>query len=152
MTVSVLSAAKRLGMTSGWVLTNLHMQKMCYLAHMFYLGREEKPLVDGHFEAWNFGPVHPVLYQALKQFGGQPVKKFALKDHPDIPDDHPGIPYLDEAVTELPRNKLVAITHWSKGAWSKNYDPVWTGMRISNSDIRDEYLERMGHDEKARAG
>ena len=38
MTVPSLSAAKRLCEKSDWTLTNLHVQKLLYIAHMFYMG------------------------------------------------------------------------------------------------------------------
>ncbi|RWO77206.1 type II toxin-antitoxin system antitoxin SocA domain-containing protein [Mesorhizobium sp.] len=66
MTLHVLSAAKHLAKQSGWSLSNLELQKILYLAHMFYLGRTGEPLVSGHFEAWDYGPVHPDLYHRVK--------------------------------------------------------------------------------------
>ena len=150
MTVPVLSAAKRLGETSGWTLTNLHMQKMCYIAHMFHLGNEHAPLVDGHFEAWEYGPVHPVLYNRLKGFGPHPVTKAPFMLHRSMSEDHSGIKYLDSAVTQLQRNRLVAIAHWEKGAWAKNYDPQWKNIVISNDDILEEFQERKSHAEKSK--
>mgnify|MGYP006283548483 CR=1 FL=1 len=75
MTVSVLSAAKRLAARSGWTLSNLELQKILYLAHMVHLGRTDgAPLVHGLFEAWDYGPVHPDLYHRVKIFGSSPVK------------------------------------------------------------------------------
>ena len=150
MTVPVLSAAKRLGKTSGWSLTNLHMQKMCYIAHMFHLGNEHAPLVDGHFEAWKYGPVHPVLYDRLKKFGPYPVTKAPFMLCRSMPEGHSGIKYLDSAVGQLQRIQLVAIAHWEKGAWAKNYDPQWKGIVISNDDILEEFQERKAHAEKSK--
>ena len=150
MTVSVLSAAKRLGETSGWTLTNLHMQKMCYIAHMFHLGNEDRPLVDGNFEAWEYGPVHPVLYNKLKRFGPNPVSRAPFLLQQNMPKGHSGIKYLDSAVRQLQRNRLVAIAHWEKGAWAKNYDPDWKNIVISNDDIVEEFQERKLHARKKK--
>ena len=144
MSVSILSAAKRLGERSGWTLTNLQMQKMSYIAHMFYLGETDgTPLVGGTFEAWDYGPVHPVLYHALKRYGAEPVDPKAFLRVHKVPDEHPGARLLDEAVDILPRNKLVAITHWQEGAWAKNYQPYGRSELIPNADVLAEYRKRM---------
>ena len=59
MAASILAVAKRLCERSGWSLTNLALQKLCYIAHMIHLSMHDgKPMVSGHFEAWDFGPVH----------------------------------------------------------------------------------------------
>ena len=73
MTVTVLEAGKQMGRYSGWKLSNLEMQKIVYLVHMFHLGRNDRPLVYGYFEAWNLGPVHPDLYHFVKGFGARPI-------------------------------------------------------------------------------
>ena len=67
--VSALSAARRLCEKSGWQLTNLQVQKMLYLAHMNYVGKTSgKPLIDGNFEAWIYGPVNREVYNKLRVF------------------------------------------------------------------------------------
>ena len=43
-----------------WV-TNLQLQKKLYVANMLLRGEHKTRLVHGHFEAWNYGPVHPAL-------------------------------------------------------------------------------------------
>lgn len=149
MTVSVLSAAKRLGEMSVWTLSNLELQKMCYIAHMYYMGEsdEHEPLVKGRFQAWDYGPVHPVLYQALKRFGADPVSSEAFSSAPNIPEGHRGIQYLDAAVRELPRGlELIAITHWEDGAWRELYEPGVMGIVISNDDILIEFKKRKNAD------
>ena len=143
--MSILSAAKRLGERSGWTLTNLQMQKMSYIAHMFHLGETNEPLVDGTFQAWDLGPVHPVLYHAVKRYGADPVQPDALAHVNSVSDDHPGAKQLDAAVDQLPRNKLVAITHWKGGAWAKNYEPFSRNALIPNEDILAEYNLRLAN-------
>lgn len=144
MTVSVFAAAKRLGEKSGWSLSNLEMQKLLYLAHMFHLGHHEEPLVSGLFEAWDYGPVHPSLYHRAKVFGSSPVEN-VFHSAPDL-DDGTEAELLDDAVEQLSHNRpgrLVAITHWDQGAWAKNYVPGERGIVIPNEDILEEYKERV---------
>lgn len=141
MTVSVLSAAKRLASQSDWTLSNLKLQKIIYLAHMFFLGRTNgTPLVYGTFEAWNYGPVHPDLYRSVKIFGSDPVK--------DIFYDVQNLPsgaerdIVDEAYRSLGHvqpGALVNATHRPSGAWAKNYTPGVRHCVIPNEDILQEY-------------
>lgn len=144
MPVSVLSVAKKMGEVSGWKLTHLAMQKLCYIAHMAYLGEHDgEPLVFGNFEAWEYGPVHPQLYHALKNSGKKPVRKdvFAAVR---VPEDPQISKLIEEVVNTLSDStpRLVAITHWPKGAWSEHYVPGVKGIVIPNEDILREYEAR----------
>ena len=141
MTVPVLSAAKRLAEQSGWTLSNLELQKILYLAHMFYLGRfGVEPLVPGNFEAWEYGPVHPVLYHRAKVFGADPVQNI-FHGNPDLKDGRERR-ILDEAYENLGKagpGRLVNATHRSGGAWDANYIPGVRHCIIPNEDILSEY-------------
>ncbi len=144
MTVSIFTIAKRLCEKSGWTLSNLELQKMAYITHMFYMGQHEQhePLSGGAFQAWNYGPVDPDLYHLIKRFGFDPIPEGYFDFAADISDAHPGTRYLDDAVENLPRHRLVAITHWEHGAWRKNYIPNVRGIQIPNADILEEYKKR----------
>lgn len=146
MTVSVLSAAKRLAKRSGWTLSNLQLQKIVYLAHMFHLGRNGSPLVSGQFEAWDYGPVHPDLYHRVKVFGADPVGN-VFHSSPDIPDGSSEATILDEAFDALGSARpaqLVNATHRPGGAWDLNYVPRMRGRVIPNNDILREYQNLNG--------
>lgn len=143
MTISALQAAKKMGERSGWSLSNLEMQKLLYLSHMIHLGTHDKPLVGGHFEAWDLGPVHPVLYHEAKVFGARPVRNIfrSVSD----PQDGTECATLNGTMGELSRltgPQLVSITHWEDGAWARNYVPGERGIVIPDSDIKDEYQRR----------
>ena len=73
MSVSSLSAARLVCELRDWKVSNLELQKILYIAHMIYLGNESVPLIDENFEAWDYGPVIPELYQHVKGFGAKPV-------------------------------------------------------------------------------
>lgn len=149
MTVPVLSAARYLARKSGWGLSNLELQKILYLAHMFHMGRHDgQPLVPGSFEAWEYGPVHPTLYKAARVFGSSDVQDI-FHGSPDIPDGGPEKAILDEAydsLAHLTAGQLVSATHRKGGAWYQNYIPGHLHCIIPNADILSEYrsLGRVG--------
>lgn len=57
MTVSSIDASKTLCELSGWQTSNLRLQKLLYIAHMYYMRGGKGDLVRENFEAWKFGPV-----------------------------------------------------------------------------------------------
>ena len=143
MAISVTCAAKRMCERSGWSISNLALQKILYLAHMYHLGEHNAPLISGHFEAWDYGPVQPIIYHKLKIFGASPVRNI-FRSVRDI-EDGSEREMLDAAVEQLANaalGKLVTLTHWEKGAWAKNYIPGVRSIEIPDEDIKQEYDDR----------
>lgn len=144
MTVSAFGAAKRLCLRSGWSLSNLQLQKLLYIAHMFHLGRTGEPLINASFEAWDYGPVVPQVYHHAKVYGSDPIRDL-FHSAPDLPDSEE-TKSLDEVLRsfgDVGAAKLVAITHWSEGAWARYYQPKQRGITIPNGDILQEYRNRV---------
>ena len=143
MRVPVLQAAKHLCKKSKWEYSNLELQKILYIAHMFHLGAEGSPLVNGNFEAWEYGPVHPDLYQVLKIFGARPVSKsFPVFELIEDIEQGSEMLWLDDAAKVFPPGNgphLVAITHREHSAWSRHYRPGVKGIVIPNESIIEEY-------------
>lgn len=139
MTISTLSAAKTIGSLNNWGRTNLELQKILYIAHMVHLGRNDGvPLINTHFEAWDYGPVVPYLYHEIKFFGSEPVKDIFFSSH--VVQDGTEAEAIEETcemVSDLTSGRLVAITHWEKGAWAEVYQ---SGVR--NSIIPDDLILR----------
>ena len=54
-------------------ITNLKLQKLCYYAQGFALGKLGKPLFLDDIERWQHGPVIPSLDQQYKCFGNKPI-------------------------------------------------------------------------------
>ncbi len=143
MAVPVLQAAKYMCDTSGWQISNLSLQKLLYIAHMFHLGQHGTPLIDGTFEAWDYGPVQPNLYHKVKVFGSAPVQNI-FHSVPDVSDGTEKS-LIHQAVDKLGKSKpglLVEITHWQEGAWAKHYLPGARGIMIPDNDILEEYKKR----------
>ncbi|TVR79087.1 MAG: DUF4065 domain-containing protein [Rhodospirillales bacterium] len=121
-------------------MSNLQFNKILYIAHMVHLGPHGVPLVDGRFEAWDYGPVHPTLYHHAKVFGSSPVGNI-FHSVGEIPPG-PEAETLDAALESL-RNarpgQLVAMTHRGDGAWARHYVPRQRNTIIPDADILAEY-------------
>ena len=140
--VNVLSAARQLVERSGRTLTNLQLHKILYLAQMYHLGERKTRLINGDFEAWDYGPVLPVLYSQAKIFGGGPVLR--VFGAGEIFDPERG-KWLEDAYDQLGKlsaGRLVSITHMKDGAWATYYRPNMHGIKIPDEAIIDEYRLR----------
>ncbi len=143
MPVSALAAARRMCERSDWSLTNLELQKLLYIAQMVYLGQNKKRLINDIFQAWDYGPVLHSVYSQVKTFGSGPIRNVFHRVG-SIHDAEIG-KWLDDAYDQLSSRsagELVNITHWSKGAWARNYVPGVRGIEIPDSHIVDEYNAR----------
>jgi uncharacterized phage-associated protein len=141
--VSALAAARHMCARSDWSLTNLQLQKMLYLAQMIYLGKTGEPLFNGTFEAWDYGPVLPVVYNQVKSFGSGPIRDVFFGARAIT--DESRCEMLNEACDQLSQKtagQLVNITHWSKGAWAQHYVPGTRGVIIPNAAILQEARDR----------
>lgn len=56
------------------LVSNLKLQKLVYYAQGFHLAIYNEPLFNDVIEAWNYGPVSPVLYYAKEKEGKGPLK------------------------------------------------------------------------------
>lgn len=59
----------------GYDTTQLELQKLLYFCHGTHLVRYGEPLVQGYFEAWDHGPVHPLIYREFHSFGRESITK-----------------------------------------------------------------------------
>jgi uncharacterized phage-associated protein len=121
--MSVLIAARTLGEESGWRLTPIEYQKMLYVAQMLHLDRESRPLFPERFEAWDHGPVVPVLYRALKSFGRTRVTEIAAASV--FAWGTPGAAAVVDAycmTQHMTPGQLINFTHRSGGAWESYYE------------------------------
>ncbi len=145
MTVRVFDAARYLCELSGWRLSNLQLQKMLYMADMFFTGQSGSRLLNENFEAWDYGPVLPSLYHQCKPFGSKSVPD-VFWGATDIANRPEGA-ILREAWSNLKEQtpgQLVNNTHWVSGAWNKRYVPGAKGVSISREDMIAEYQARIG--------
>jgi len=65
----------------GFEITNLALQKLLYFCHGMFLIESKRPLVSGYFETWQYGPVHPSVYQSFKMAGSKPINFRATRQN-----------------------------------------------------------------------
>lgn len=53
----------------GDLLTNMKLQKLLYYEQGFHLAYFNQPLFNEAIEAWQYGPVVPLVYEHYKSFG-----------------------------------------------------------------------------------
>ena len=132
-----------------WTVSNLQLQKVLYIAQMCYLGVKGERLTEVGFEAWDYGPVAPKVYNQVRMFGSHAIKNVFYSALPFAEDSERKQMISDVCRDLLPLRPgaLVEITHWEGGAWAKTYVPGQKGLRIADSAIIDEYKARIdaGH-------
>lgn len=139
---------------NGLALTNLALQKLLYFAHGMFLNETKGPLVKGFFEAWQYGPVHPVAYKAFRSAGGERINFRAQaqdaltgeKKPLQAPTD-PAIRQLVQGVLNsygrLSAGRLVDLSHAKNSPWhyvvDKGRTSVAFGLRIADDVILERF-------------
>ena len=130
-------------------ISNLSAQKIAYFLHGQYLLSTRNPLVSGYFEAWEYGPVHPMLYNALKHLGSAPLtcpiqKRDIMSGTwarvPTIADANVRafVRRESEPLLSLSPRQLVDLSHAKNSPWdviSKVGNRRAWGLRLDNETI-----------------
>nr|WP_249158178.1 type II toxin-antitoxin system antitoxin SocA domain-containing protein [Bradyrhizobium jicamae] len=139
---------------NGQRLSNLALQKLLYFAHATFLIETGTPLVSGFFEAWKYGPVHPIVYRSFRSSEGRPIKDRAMSEDPvtgelrlptiaDAPDAMRHVRKILALYGTITPGRLVDITHAPNAPWhyivNKSKTSVALGLRIPDNVIRDRF-------------
>jgi uncharacterized phage-associated protein len=142
------------GHRNGRPITNLALQKLLYFAHALFLIERKRPLVSGYFEAWEFGPVHPAVYQSFKDARDKPITFRAEKRNlvtsateeiiaPAEPIVKQHISRIMAQYGSLTPGQLVEISHAKGAPWDFVVDKPRTrlalGLRIGNDVIETRF-------------
>lgn len=135
-------------------ISHVALQKLVYFAHGLFLTRHRVPLVQGYFEAWKYGPVHPAVYRAFKVNGKHPITSLVgrvdlrtgqVKPLPELTDAlaWKTIRHTVEAHADLTPFQLVELSHASEGPWHVIYKQAeersLLSLRISNDLIQERF-------------
>ena len=59
-------------------ISPMKLQKLVYILYKEYLKLTGKSLFSERFEAWQYGPVLPNIYNEFKSYRGTPIKSYSL--------------------------------------------------------------------------
>lgn len=106
---------------------------------MLHVAQFGKKLVKEKFQAWDYGPIIPRLYNTLNKYNRTFINEPIPTDESDSFDDTQleFLKKIDETFGDALPGLLVAATHLKGGAWSKNYHPGACSY-ISDKDIEEE--------------
>ena len=125
-------------------LTPMQLLKLVYIAHGWMLGLYHRPLIHDDVQAWQYGPVIPRLYNAVRKYRSAPVDGRISRDSI----------HLDRAAESIVRQvyerygrmsgpALSRLTHAEGTPWDLTYSPGRFGIVIPNDLIEDHYA-RLG--------
>lgn len=135
---------------AGVQITNLSLNKLVYFAHGIYFSTFSKRLVKNAFEAWQYGPVVQVIYDAFKTYENQPIRTRARRFNPI---EHayeefserlaqPDALIVDgvfDMFSSMSAGQLVALSHEKGSPWADLWESdelvVRPGMIIRDDEI-----------------
>jgi len=126
-------------------LTPMQLLKLVYIAHGWMLGLYGRPLIRDEVQAWQYGPVIPVLYNSTRRYKSQPVVgplPVTNNDKPLDPQEDSTILQVYEIYGRMTGPALSRITHKPGSPWAETYAPGKFGVVISN-DIIEDYYSRL---------
>lgn len=137
---------------SGQLLTPMKLVKLVYIAHGWYLGLTNEPLISEGAEAWKYGPVIPTVYESFKAYGRAPVTQLAHTLTPSgtisyYPLSNPDLSQFLDRVWDVYNRysavELSALTHqentpWHE-VWHKKGGSEKIGAVIPNASIEEHY-------------
>jgi uncharacterized phage-associated protein len=147
MSHRTLSVAERLRVESdaaGHIVTPMHLLKLAYIAHGFVLAKFDRPLLDERVEAWQYGPVVPSIYHALKAYGNQPVDtqvpgsqvKYGFGD-----DESETMRDVARIYGKYRATVLSSATHAPGTPWYETWNAEGKSAPIPDALIRDFYRQ-----------
>ncbi len=127
---------------SGDALTPMQVLKLVYIAHGWMLGLYGRPLIRDEVQAWQYGPVIPVLYNAMRDYGGAPVTaqlRAEREDFTEFESDIISQTYAEYGAKSGPA--LSRLTHADGTPWDLTYRPGAFGIVIPTDLIEDHYRQ-----------
>ena len=150
----------------GEPIDPMKIQKLVYFAHGWHLGLEKRALSSEIVQAWQWGPVFPQLYHAVKGFGRGAITRLLHTYEAGNPYSliEPIIPTEDDFANrlvrriwdvygEMPSPALSQLTHEPGEAWVR-IQKKYTGIRnvdIPNAYIREDFERKIENARRSRS-
>ena len=134
-------------------LTSMQLLKLVYLVHGWSLAMFDEPIVRNNPQAWQYGPVYPSIYKAVKKSGSSPVSEMITKPATGevyFPEDisQPKLSFLSSILSSYGRKpafELSSITHRDGTPWHKTYHEIGKYQDIPLDFMR-EHFQRLARE------
>lgn len=125
----------------GDTLTPMQVLKLVYIAHGWMYGLYGRPLIRDEIQAWQYGPVIPRLYDAVRGFKDQPVRgPLKCSDMERLSAAEESIiRQVYENYGKMSGPALSRLTHKAGTPWDITYRPGSFGLVISSDLIESHY-------------
>jgi uncharacterized phage-associated protein len=121
-------------------LTPMQLLKLVYIAHGWSLALHGRRLIQDEIQAWQYGPVIPRLYNAIREFRSNPVTgRLSEEGSPLDAEAKDLISQTFETYGAMNGVALSRITHAEGTPWSQTYKTGAFGLVIPDDLIRDHY-------------
>lgn len=128
-------------------LTSMQLLKLVYLAHGWSLVMLDDTIVYDTPQAWQYGPVYPLIYKSVKKSGSSPVTKMITKKDTDevyFPEDisQQKLSFLTSILNSYgkkPAFELSSITHKLGTPWYKTYHEIGKYQDIPIDFMREHF-------------
>ena len=144
---------------SGVELTPMKLNKLVYIAHGWYLGLSDRPLIGEAAQAWKYGPVIPSIYHRFKAYGGAQITSLEpandLVTIPEVRDEElkAFLQRIWDVYGNLSGLQLSSLTHQEGTPWSVVREKFNSkddgGAIIPNDLIKQHYKEKVNARRKA---
>ncbi len=125
----------------GDAVTPMQLIKLAYIAHGYMLGTHGRPLLNEYVEAWQYGPVVPTVYHAVKGFRSAPVKDVAGELSLLSDDEKSVLDVVADTYAKYDGVTLSAATHKLGTPWQITWEKWGKSSPISNDLIENFYAE-----------
>ena len=140
--VTVANRFLELAEARGDTLTPMQLLKLVYIANGWMLGLYGRQLIRDEVQAWQYGPVIPRLYNAVRRFKGNPVEgplRATESDNALTPAERSIIDQVYDIYGQLSGPALSRMTHAEGTPWALTYVPGEFGIHIPPDLIEDHY-------------
>lgn len=139
-------------------LTQMQLQKLVYISHGWNLAINGEALTHDNVQAWDYGPVYPDLWEALKGYGRSQITREIIASDYGIglffedpnqvcnatltPDEEQVINEIYDQYSGLHAFQLSALTHQEDTPWHTVF--VRQNQRrgnINNESIQAHFLQ-----------
>lgn len=153
--ITIANYFLRKGWAENIYLTPMQVLKLVYIAHGWYLGEQDEPLIRDKIWAWPYGPVIPELYFQINHYRGDPIMTPVTSAFRSVNEqtlDESAKEFLDtiwEHYKAFTPYELSALTHQKGTPWhqaTRNHprkDLSSRSIPIPNAIIQEYYKKKI---------